>query len=131
MSERSSSLRQVQDPFLHVVRSVLSADCILYFLLLMSSYSSECESLIRKILVLDAGRRISLEQIKSHPWMQAEVRKVDVMSGGLTSSKYHFQLSILSISSDFHCKLLTFSFNIYEEIIYGWSIPRPCDGAEN
>ena len=33
----------------------------------------ECESLIRKILVLDPSRRISLQQVKSHPWMQAEV----------------------------------------------------------
>ena len=36
-------------------------------------YPAECESLIRKILVLDPGRRLSLQQIKSHPWMQAEV----------------------------------------------------------
>ena len=34
---------------------------------------AECESLIRKILVLDPTRRISLQQVKSHPWMQAEV----------------------------------------------------------
>ena len=35
--------------------------------------SSECESLIRRILVLDPTRRYSLQQILSHPWMQAEV----------------------------------------------------------
>ena len=35
--------------------------------------SSERESLIRRILVLDPTRRYSLQQILSHPWMQAEV----------------------------------------------------------
>ena len=35
--------------------------------------SSECESLIRRISVLDPTRRYSLQQILSHPWMQAEV----------------------------------------------------------
>ena len=34
---------------------------------------SECESLLRKILVLDSSRRFNLEQIKNHPWMTAEV----------------------------------------------------------
>ena len=34
---------------------------------------TECESLIRRILVLDPTRRYSLQQILSHPWMQAEV----------------------------------------------------------
>jgi len=35
--------------------------------------SSECESLIRRILVLDPLRRYTIQQIKEHPWMQAEV----------------------------------------------------------
>ena len=45
-----------------------------YIVLICPNYTSECESLIRKILVLDPGRRMSLQQIKTHPWMQAEVR---------------------------------------------------------
>ena len=45
-----------------------------YYIVLMSCHTSECESLIRKILVLDPARRISLQQIKSHPWMAAEVK---------------------------------------------------------
>jgi len=35
--------------------------------------SSDCESLIRRILVLDPQKRFTLQQIKSHCWMQAEV----------------------------------------------------------
>jgi len=35
--------------------------------------SSECESLLRRILVLDPTRRYSLQQVLDHPWMQAEV----------------------------------------------------------
>merc|ERR1740131_286053 len=35
--------------------------------------SSDCESLLRRILVLDPLRRFTLDQIKSHPWMMAEV----------------------------------------------------------
>jgi len=38
--------------------------------------SSECESLIRRILVLDPTRRYTLQQVKAHPWMQAEVPPV-------------------------------------------------------
>jgi len=33
---------------------------------------SECESLIRKMLVVDANKRFSLWQVKRHRWMQAE-----------------------------------------------------------
>ena len=33
----------------------------------------DCESLIRRILVLDPQKRYTLQQIKSHCWMQAEV----------------------------------------------------------
>ncbi|XP_042209356.1 serine/threonine-protein kinase SIK1-like isoform X1 [Homarus americanus] len=34
--------------------------------------SSDCEQLVRKMLVLDPTRRYSVEQIKRHRWMQAE-----------------------------------------------------------
>ena len=32
----------------------------------------DCESLIRKMLVLDPSRRYTVEDIKCHRWMQAE-----------------------------------------------------------
>lgn len=35
--------------------------------------SSDCESLIRKMLVLDPHRRYTIEQIKHHRWMLIEV----------------------------------------------------------
>jgi len=38
--------------------------------------SSECESLLRRMLVLDPTRRYTLQQVKAHPWMQAEVPPV-------------------------------------------------------
>lgn len=34
---------------------------------------SECESLVRKMLVLDPERRYTIDMIKKHSWMQAEV----------------------------------------------------------
>lgn len=34
---------------------------------------SDCESLIRKMLVLDPTRRYTIEQIKHHRWMMIEV----------------------------------------------------------
>lgn len=34
--------------------------------------SSDCEQLVRKMLVLDPTRRYTVEQIKRHRWMQAE-----------------------------------------------------------
>jgi len=35
--------------------------------------SSDCESLVRRMLVLDPLRRYTLQQVKVHPWMQEEV----------------------------------------------------------
>uniref|UniRef100_A0A182QAS4 non-specific serine/threonine protein kinase n=1 Tax=Anopheles farauti TaxID=69004 RepID=A0A182QAS4_9DIPT len=35
--------------------------------------SSDCESLIRKMLVLDPSRRFSIDQIKRHRWMMVEI----------------------------------------------------------
>ncbi|XP_053408401.1 serine/threonine-protein kinase SIK2-like [Mercenaria mercenaria] len=34
--------------------------------------SSECENLIRRMLVLEPGKRYSMEQIKNHQWMQMD-----------------------------------------------------------
>ena len=41
----------------------------------LSSFTiiADCESLIRRILVLDPNKRYNIEQIKNHPWMQMEV----------------------------------------------------------
>ena len=36
---------------------------------------TDCESLVRKILVRDPARRFTLEAIKRHRWMRAEVPK--------------------------------------------------------
>ena len=36
----------------------------------------DCESLIRKMLVVDPGKRYSIENIKKHRWMQAEIPKL-------------------------------------------------------
>ncbi|KAL0280770.1 UNVERIFIED_CONTAM: hypothetical protein PYX00_001972 [Menopon gallinae] len=38
--------------------------------------SSDCESLIRKMLVVDPSKRYSIESIKRHRWMQAEVPRL-------------------------------------------------------
>lgn len=38
-----------------------------------SIFQTDCESLIRKMLVLDPHRRYTIEQIKHHRWMMIEV----------------------------------------------------------
>jgi len=48
----------------------------------------DCESLIRKMLVVDPGKRYTIENIKRHRWMQAEIPRVPVLyhpSGGIHS----------------------------------------------
>jgi serine/threonine protein kinase len=47
--------------------------------------TSDCESLLRRILVLDPVRRFTLDQIKNHPWMLAEVPSVAISSTTLRS----------------------------------------------
>ncbi|XP_037915898.1 serine/threonine-protein kinase SIK2-like isoform X2 [Hermetia illucens] len=42
--------------------------------------SSDCENLIRKMLVLDPTRRYTIDQIKRHRWMLAEVMEPPVLS---------------------------------------------------
>lgn len=41
-------------------------------------FFSECESLIRKMLVLEPMKRYTIEQIKKHRWMAAEPYAVTV-----------------------------------------------------
>lgn len=38
----------------------------------MFIFFSGCEELIRKMLVLNPSRRLTINQIKSHPWMVAD-----------------------------------------------------------
>ena len=37
---------------------------------IMLLFSTDCEDLIKQMLTVDCHRRISIEQIISHPWMQ-------------------------------------------------------------
>ena len=46
------------------------------------SYVTDCESLIRKMLVLDPSKRYSVENIKRHRWMVAEAPRLLPSTGG-------------------------------------------------
>ena len=54
-----------------VQQSILLFGINFFFSFLL--FCLECESLIRKMLVVDANKRFSLWQVKRHRWMQAEV----------------------------------------------------------
>lgn len=57
--------------------------------------STDCESLIRKMLVLDPLRRYTIEQIKRHRWMTIEVMEpieVESSSGGTSSVEPNEQI---------------------------------------
>ncbi|XP_046981436.1 serine/threonine-protein kinase SIK1-like [Schistocerca americana] len=54
--------------------------------------SSDCESLIRKMLVLDPCRRYTVEQIKRHRWMSAEAPRLLPSGAGGTSSEPNEQI---------------------------------------
>ena len=41
----------------------------LCYILLLFECAIECESLIRKMLVIDMSKRIQLDKVRSHPWM--------------------------------------------------------------
>jgi len=45
----------------------------------------DCESLIRKMLVLDPSRRVTVEQIKRHRWMMVEVYEVPAITSSLSN----------------------------------------------
>lgn len=56
-------------PFLHIPPSLPSFSLSPFFL----SPSPDCEHLIRRMLVLDPSKRLSVAQIKEHRWMALEV----------------------------------------------------------
>ena len=67
-AQKQGALRQIPDSLFHVRRSVLSSlsdiNRTMY-----SLNNIGCESLIRKMLVLDSSKRIQLDSVLSHPWM--------------------------------------------------------------
>lgn len=44
-----------------------------FIILIFSPSPTECEHLIRRMLVLDPSKRLSIAQIKEHKWMLVEV----------------------------------------------------------
>lgn len=56
-------------------------------------YSSvlECESLIRKMLVLQPSKRITIEQIKHHRWMTVEVMETLKLNSNISCDNSTFQ----------------------------------------
>jgi serine/threonine protein kinase len=46
----------------------------------INSFSADCESLIRKMLVLQPSKRVTIEQIKRHRWMMVEVMDIPVIN---------------------------------------------------
>lgn len=68
--------------------------------------SSDCESLIRKMLVLDPTRRYTIDQIKRHRWMMAEVMEPPAIADISTSnpggtSSFEPNEDILRIMAEF------------------------------
>lgn len=56
---------------------------------------ADCESLIRKMLVLDPLRRYTIEKIKKHRWMTIEVPEpieVENLAGGTASVEPNEQI---------------------------------------
>lgn len=65
--------------------------------------STDCESLIRKMLVLDPTRRYSIDKIKRHRWMLVEVVEVPVVqpiSSACGTSGYEPNEQILRLMSN-------------------------------
>lgn len=56
---------------------------------LFSSFFPDCESLIRKMLVLEPMKRYTIEQIKKHRWMAAEPYAVPAPAGDPMRSPAH------------------------------------------
>lgn len=52
----------------------------------MHCFITDCESLIRKMLVLEPGKRYSVSQIKRHRWMQAEIPPQVTMTAPTTTT---------------------------------------------
>lgn len=58
----------------------------------------DCESLIRKMLVLDPNRRVTIEQIKRHRWMMAEALETPNINNMMkTNANYEPNDQILRI----------------------------------
>lgn len=72
-----------------IVRGTNNESC-----LICSSFFVDCESLIRKMLVLDPTRRVTIEQIKRHRWMMVEVPDTPVILnvGGTASVEPNDQI---------------------------------------
>lgn len=51
------------------------------YLVILFKYLLDCETLIRKMLVLQPNKRITIEQIKRHRWMTVEVMDLPVPDG--------------------------------------------------
>ena len=47
----------------------------------------ECETLVRRILVVDPSKRYSLQQIKNSAWMQAQVNQEQCLDAGPGKSR--------------------------------------------
>ena len=57
----------------HIVHSITQSSLL---------HIADCESLIRKMLVLDPSKRYSVEHIKRHRWMVAEAPRLLPSTGG-------------------------------------------------
>ena len=51
------------------------------------AFCLECETLVRRILVVDPSKRYSLQQIKNSSWMQAQVNKEQCLDTGTGKSR--------------------------------------------
>lgn len=54
-----------------------------------TNFVSDCESLIRKMLVLEPMKRYTIEQIKKHRWMAAEPYAVPTVTADPARSPAH------------------------------------------
>lgn len=58
---------------------------------LIHSFVLECESLIRKMLVLQPSKRITIEEMKHHRWMTVEVMETLKVNGNISCDTSTFQ----------------------------------------
>lgn len=60
--------------------------------LLIENFFADCESLIRKMLVLEPNKRYSIPQIKKHRWMQMGVPPTIPLSITLSNTQPNEQI---------------------------------------